>query len=202
MLGQVELDNFIFEDSALGVYDTSQLKGLLSVVDDDIELSTQKLGDRVISLGIKNGSVSLNYSLSDTAVIPAAPNLKHIPDFETEVVLDSAFIEKFVRGKNALPETEKFTILQDKQGVVNVVIGHSKTNTNNVKIAVKTNKCGLETTSTPLSFNANFFKEILLANKECSSAVLEVSNDGLARVNFKVDEFNSTYYLVQAQDVD
>ena len=83
MLGQVELDNFIFEDSALGVYDTSQLKGLLSVVDDDIELSTQKLGDRVISLGIKNGKCFIKLFFIRYSCIPAAPNLKHIPDFET-----------------------------------------------------------------------------------------------------------------------
>ena len=40
------------------------------------------------------------------------------------------------------------------------------------------------------------FKEMLVANKECSSATLEVSNEGLARINFKVDDYDSTYYIV------
>ena len=53
-----------------------------------------------------------------------------------------------------------------------------------------------------ISFNANLFRDILLANKECTSAVLEVSNDGLARINFKIDDYDSTYYIVATQGVD
>ena len=43
---------------------------------------------------------------------------------------------------------------------------------------------------------------MLSANKECQSATLEVSNEGLARINFKVDDYDSTYYIVATQDVD
>ena len=46
------------------------------------------------------------------------------------------------------------------------------------------------------------FKEMLVANKECKSAVLEVSNEGLSKVNFKVDDYDSTYYIVAMTDVD
>ena len=38
--------------------------------------------------------------------------------------------------------------------------------------------------------------------RDSSSAVLEVSNEGLAKVNFKVDDYDSTYYIVAMQDVD
>ena len=51
-------------------------------------------------------------------------------------------------------------------------------------------------------FNANMFKEVLVANKECETAVLEVSNAGLARINFKVDDYTSTYYMVATKEVD
>ena len=53
-----------------------------------------------------------------------------------------------------------------------------------------------------VSFNANLFKDVLVANKECESATLEVSEGGLARINFKVDDYDVTYYLVAVQDVD
>ena len=43
---------------------------------------------------------------------------------------------------------------------------------------------------------------MLVANRECSSAVLEVSTEGLAKVNFKIDDYNSTYHIVAMQDVD
>ena len=56
--------------------------------------------------------------------------------------------------------------------------------------------------NTPISFNANLFKEVLIANRECTSAILEVSNEGLAKVNFKIDDYDSTYYIVAMTDVD
>ena len=34
------------------------------------------------------------------------------------------------------------------------------------------------------------------------SATLEVSEKGLSRINFKVDQYDVTYYLVAVQDVD
>ena len=40
-----------------------------------------------------------------------------------------------------------------------------------------------------------------MANKECSSATLEVSNEGLSRIRFKVDEYDSLYHIVQSQSV-
>jgi len=78
------------------------------------------------------------------------------------------------------------------------VIGYSSTNTDRVNIPVETETNGLDG---KITFNANLFKEVLVANKECTSAVLEVSNDGLARVNFKVDDYDSTYYVVATSEV-
>ena len=43
---------------------------------------------------------------------------------------------------------------------------------------------------------------MLVANKECTSAILEVSTEGLAKVHFKIDDYDSTYYIVAMQDVD
>ena len=53
-----------------------------------------------------------------------------------------------------------------------------------------------------ISFNANLFKEVLSANKECESATLYVSSEGLAKITFKVDDFSSTYFFVAAGDID
>ena len=43
---------------------------------------------------------------------------------------------------------------------------------------------------------------MLSANKECESATFEVSSEGLSRITFKIDDYESTYYLVSVQDVD
>ena len=198
LLGNVTVDKFSFDSAELGIYQTDQLKSLIGVLGDDISLDLTSAGDRAISLNVKNGAISIDYVLSDLSVIPDPPALKRLPEFGTKIKLDTKFINTFVKGKAALSDIDSFTILNGKSGI-EVVIGYSSTNTNRVNIPVETTSSNLEN---PISFNANLFKEILVANKECTSAVLEVSNEGLAKVNFKVDDYHSTYYVVAMQDVD
>ena len=152
-----------------------------------------------MSLKVKNGSVSVDFVLSDLTVIPDPPALKRLPDFQTKVKLDSSFIDTFIKGKSALADVDMFTFVNDTDGKLNAVIGYSSTNTNRVTIPVETTTNGL---TEPVTFNANLFKEMLVANKECKSAVLEVSNEGLAKVNFKIDDYDSTYFIVAMSDVD
>jgi len=200
LLGEVKVDKFTFEDAELGVYQTDQLQKLLNVLDNDVDLSLTKAGDRAVSLKVKNGSVSVDFVLSDLSVIPDPPALKRLPDFQTKVKLDTKFIDTFIKGKSALADVDMFTFVNDKKsGDLTAVIGYSSTNTNRVTIPVETTTNGL---TEPVTFNANLFKEMLVANKECKSAVLEVSNDGLAKVNFKIDDYDSTYFIVAMQDVD
>ena len=198
LLGNVKVDKFSFDSAELGIYQTDQLKSLIGVLGDDISLDLTSAGDRAVSLNVKNGAISIDYVLSDLSVIPDPPALKRLPEFGTQIKLDTKFINTFVKGKAALSDIDSFTILNGKSGV-EVVIGYSSTNTNRVNIPVETTSSNLEK---PISFNANLFKEVLVANRECTSAVLEVSNEGLAKVNFKVDDYDSTYFVVAMQDVD
>ena len=198
LLGTVKVDKFPFEDSEIGVYQTDQLKSLIGVLGDDVSLDVLKAGDKAYSLKVKNGPVSVDYVLSDLSVIADPPALKRLPEFGTQIKLDSKFIDTFIKGKSALSDVDTFTVLNGKNGV-EVVIGYSSTNTNRVNIPVETTTNDI---TKPITFNANLFKEVLVANRECTSAVLEVSTEGLARVNFKIDDYDSTYYVVAMQDVD
>ena len=198
LLGTVKVDKFPFEDAEIGVYQTDQLKSLIGVLGDDVSLDLSKFGDKAVSLKVKNGPVSVDYVLSDLSVIADPPALKRLPEFGTQIKLDNNFINTFIKGKGALSDVDTFTILNGKNGL-EVVIGYSSTNTNRVNIPVETTTNDL---TDPVTFNANLFKEVLVANRECTSAVLEVSTEGLAKVNFKIDDYDSTYFIVAMQDVD
>ena len=198
LLGELVMDKWDFEDSDIGIYNTEQLVKLLSVVDDDINLSLTKSGDKSIALKVSDSTSSVNYMLTDTSIINEPPTLKSIPEFELNIDVTPQFINKFIAGKGALGETDNFTIITDG-GSVKAVIGYSSVNTNRVTIPVTTTKAS---DIDNVSFNANIFKEVLHANKECESATLEVSSEGLSRITFKVDDYTSTYYLVAVQDVD
>ena len=199
LLGTVKVDKFPFETSEIGVYQTDQLQKLLNVLGEKIDMDLSSIDGKAIALKVKNDGVSVNYVLSDLSVIADPPALKRLPDFQTKIKLDSNFIDSFVKGKSALSDVDMFAIVKNKTGGCDVVIGHSSSNTNRVNIPVECEQCGL---TDAVNFNANLFKEVLVANKECTSAVLEVSNEGLARVNFKVDDYDSTYFIVAMQDVD
>ena len=139
-------------------------------------------------IDIKNFKLSIN-------------NKKHmIEDVDVESSIELSFDNKFKSKLTAsfLNDIGNQTIINGKNGV-EVVIGYSSTNTNRVNIPVETTTSDV---TDPITFNANLFKEVLVANRECTSAVLEVSTEGLARVNFKVDDYDSTYYVVAMQDVD
>jgi len=198
LLGELEMNSWQFKDSELGVYDTEQLSRLLGVLDDDVSLNLTQSGDKAIALEISDQYSKVNFMLSDKSVINQPPPLKGIPEFQLKIKVDTNFITRFIGGKSALPDTDTFTVITSDDGV-KLVIGYSSINTNRVTIPVET-----ETYENidNVSFNANLFKDVLVANKECESATLEVSEKGLSRINFKVDQYDVTYYLVAVQDVD
>ena len=81
-------------------------------------------------------------------------------------------------------------------GGLEFVIGYSDINSNRISIKIQS---GAVAMTEPIVFNANLFKEVLSANKECSKATLQISDKGLAHIEFNVDDFNVKYWLVSQQ---
>ena len=198
LLGELEMNSWSFQDAELGVYDTEQLSKLIGVLDDDVSLNLTQSGDKAIALEMSDQYSKVNFMLSDKSVINQPPPLKGIPEFQLKIKVDTNFIQRFISGKSALPDTDTFTVITNNDGV-KLVIGYSSINTNRVTIPVETET---HEDIDNVSFNANLFKDVLVANKECETATLEVSEKGLSRINFKVDQYDVTYYLVAVQDVD
>jgi hypothetical protein len=195
VLGNVSMAEFELADSQLGIYDTTKLTKMLAVLGDTVDFTVSDIDGRPISLKFKDGSTSIDYMLADLSVIPNVPDLKKLPDFNVEIKLDSNFISRFIRAKSALSDENTFTFFC-KGGNGKIVIGYSNINTNRISIDVD---CKCEGDIQPISFSATYLKEILNANKEATDAVLKISSHGLAHINFKVNNFESNYYLVQLQ---
>ena len=197
LLGEVKLKNYSITEADFGVYQTDALLKMLSVLDNDISVDLIKAEDKAISLDAKDSGAKVRYMLSDLSVINTPPQLKQIPEFELLLNVDKTFVSKFISGKGALPDTESFTIVSGDKP--EVVIGYSSIATNRVAVPVENQT---DNTIDNISFNANLFKDVLEANKECEAAVLEVSSEGLARITFNVGDYKSTYYLVAVQNVN
>jgi hypothetical protein len=193
VLGKVTMKEFNFNDATFGVYDTSKLTKMLSVLGEAVEFEISDVDGKAVSLKFKDGSTSVNYMLADLSVIPNVPDLKKLPDFNIKIKLDENFISKFIRAKSALADENNFTFVV-KNGKAQIVLGHSNINTNRISIDVDGE---VEGDVEPISFSATYLKEILVANKEAKDATLNISSQGLSHIHFEVGEYTSDYYLVE-----
>ena len=195
VLGTVSMSEFEGSNSEFGVYDTTKLTKMLSVLGNDVDFSINDIDGKPVSLKFKDGSTNVNYMLADLSVIPNVPDLKQLPNFDSEIKLDSNFISKFIKAKGALQDENNFTFTcKDNKGTI--VLCYSNINTNRINIDVD---CTCEGDVKPISFSATYLKEILVANKEATDATLKISSQGLAHISFSIDNYESNYYLVEIQ---
>jgi hypothetical protein len=192
LLGVVKLNDFQMQDCELGIYNTSQLQKMLSVVGNSIDLKLKMVEERAIGLTITDNDVALNYMLADLDVIPKAPKLKATPEATTRIKITNDFIMKFIKAKNALSDAEHFTVISNT--ITQIILGHSDINSNRININVSAES---DSNMDPISFNADYLREILAANKDNEEGLMEVSADGLAVLTFKNKEYVSKYYMVQ-----
>lgn len=194
VLGSVTMKEFDNSDASFGVYDTTKLTKMLSVLGDDVDFSINDIDGKPVSLKFKDGSTSVNYMLADLSVIPNVPDLKQLPPFNVEIKLDSNFINKFIKAKGALDENNFTFVCKDGKG--QIILGYSNINTNRINIDVD---CTCDGDIEPISFSATYLKEILVANKEATDATLQISSQGLSHIHFEIDNYESNYYLVEIQ---
>lgn len=195
VIGNVTANNIDLGSNDLGVFATPQLVKMLSAVSEDLNVKVNNINETAVNVGIQDKDVNMTFMLADLSVIRQVPDLKNTPDWNSSVSITPEFTNRFIKAKNALPESENFAI-QCKSGKVDFIINYSSINTNRIKFAVDTDS---STDMGVVCFSSTLFKEILQANKDADTGKLEVSEAGLARVTFTSKTYTSTYYLVQLQ---
>ena len=195
LLGELTLSKQTLPKFEVGVYDTPLLFKMLGTLADTVDFTLTKVDNTPVAFHFTDSIMSADYVLAAIGVIPYVPELKNIPEFNTLVNINAQFISSFIRGKGALADVETFAITPFVGGL-EFVIGYSDINSN--RISIKT-QSGAVALTEPIVFNAELFKEVLSANKECSKATLQISEKGLAYIEFNVDDFNVKYWLVSQQ---
>ena len=195
LLGELTLTKQALPEFEVGVYDTPLLSKMLGTLADKVDFSLTEVDNTPVAFKISDSIMTSDYVLAAIGVIPDVPELKNIPEFTTLVNIDSQFINSFIRGKGALADVETFAI-NPVDGGVEFVIGYSDINSNRITIKAQS---GAVNMTDSIVFNANLFKELLNVNKECSKATLQISDKGLAHIEFNVDDFNVKYWLVSQQ---
>jgi len=195
LLGELTLAKQSLPEFEVGVYDTPLLSRMLGTLSDNVDFTLTQVDNTPVAFHFSDSIISADYVLAAIGVIPDVPELKNVPEFNTLVNIDAQFINSFIRGKSALADIEHFAV-NPLIGGLEFVIGYSDINSNRISIKIQS---GAVAMTEPIVFNANLFKEVLSANKECSKATLQISDKGLAHIEFNVDDFNVKYWLVSQQ---
>tara|TARA_R100000008_G_scaffold82328_1_gene66506 strand:- start:1038 stop:1733 length:696 start_codon:yes stop_codon:yes gene_type:complete len=188
LLGNVSVKDSEFPSGEFGIYTTSQLRGLLSVLDSSI-----KVEEVTGALKFSDKGTKVQYMLAAPSVIPAVPDLKALPEFDSEVTLDDEFVNKFIKSKGALADADTFTFTCTKNKG-EIILGYSSINSNRISIDVN---CKCDNDIKPIAFSAKYLKAILIANKGSKSSSLKISSKGLAHLSFEDGDYTSNYYLVE-----
>ena len=198
VLAEVSCVDMGFPPGEFSIYETKKLRSLLGVLNETLQVTTNSNNGNVVGVNMSDSDTKTTFVLADDSVIPKVPEIKKLPNFDVEIILDEKFVNTFSRAKSALSEVDTFTVTSDGTET-NVVIGYSTLNTNRINITVNTKSAAK---INPINFSANYLKEVLLSNKEIKNGSLKVSSHGISVAEFSGDGFTSKYYLVQIDTKD
>lgn len=176
------------------IFDTKQLQSLLSVLEDNIQITPKYSNETELSgLTLSDSTISVFFALADSRAIPDAPKIKQLPIFEINTILTEDFINRFIKSVRALDED--LAMIDNK----NIIIGYSA-NTNKSSISFPMNWTGTIEDNRKLYFPTKYLVDVFNTNKDCSNISMEVSSRGLIHINCgNTEEYTIDYYLTEVK---
>jgi hypothetical protein len=189
-----EFSDFGPDDLVVCIGDTEKVQAMMKPFGEDINLSVNKNGDRILGFTISDSDCESYCTAADpSAIDPVAKNLQDVPEYHVVVPLSEEFLEKFLAARGALKDVETFSVGMNKKGVFEFVIGYTTANSNRIRIAPATlpdkNKV-----DTALSFPIKNLAEVFKANSDITDGQLSINSNGILRAYFKNDKYACTYY--------
>lgn len=204
MIGRVKHTNFPLEDSEIAVYDTSKLNKLLGIASGEVVLELEKQQSIYTKLIISDLNYTLNFSLTDLLMIQEIGEVTDPNNYEIQGELGSEEITAIVRAHNAL-ESDNVIVKIDKnldnEDVLVMSFGDVSNHTNKIDYQIPNSTLDNVPYGTQIPFNSSLIKNILNNNKDAESALLKVNSQGLMKLEFTGEDWESFYYIVRKADV-
>jgi len=194
VVGKIKWKTNPFMNGELGINHTGALIKMLSAVGENLNIDVEEASGKNYAMKISEGSTKATFMLADTTVIPGVPTINAEPDYKVTIDLNDEFTSKFIKAKNALPDANNFAV-QVQGGKIKFIINYSTVNSDNISFEMDGGTTAME----PICFSANKLKEVLVANKG-DAGKMYISSNGLARIDFTGNDFDSNYWLVQLQN--
>ena len=183
------------EDVRVPVAATQKVKSMLAPFGDDITLTLNKNGDRVLGFVIADQDCESYCTAAEPSAIP--PVSKDLTDkhvYDVEISLTEEFVDKFLKARNALSEVEEFTVKMNKKDQVEFVLGYAVANTNRISLVAPTRNGKDKFDGQPIRFLAKNFVELLKANKEMTDGVIYLKAGGVIKIVYSSPEFDCQYW--------
>jgi hypothetical protein len=189
-----DFTDFGHEDVIICVGDSEKVKDLLSVFGDDVNLTINKQGDRILGFTVADADCESYCTCADpTSLDPVAKNLQDIPSYDVIIPLTEEFLEKFLKARNALKDVASFSVGMNKKGVFEVVIGYTTANSNRIRLTPVTDPVKNKVEAA-LAFPVKNVAEVFKANQDIPDGKLSINSAGILQVYFKNDKYTCTYY--------
>ncbi len=189
------MPDFNTEDVVLCIADTGKVKSMLAPFDDDVNISINKRGDRILGMHFSNADVECYCTAADpSAMDPQAKNLDDTINYCVVVPLTDDFLEKFLKGHSALKDVPTFKVATNSKGIFEIVIGYATENSNRIRLTPPTDSIKNKMDSGAIEFPIKNIIEVLKANSDISGGTLSISGAGVIQLYFKNDDYTCTYY--------
>lgn len=190
----------------VGIRETSLLKKMIGVLENNVSVTPSFRGDKVLKLTLNDGNTVISYAATDLTAVKAYIPINIQCQMILSIPLTKAFIEKFNKAKCALSSEEIFKIVRNGENL-NISLGYSDRNTNRINLSV-TSVIGIENfpENLPISFNADYLKQIISNNtydNDDNVPMLNVYCDEdkyVVQIMFEDEQFNCKYVLYQRRD--
>jgi len=204
MIGCIKHTNFPLEDSEIAVYDTSKLNKLLGITSGEVVLELEKQQSIYTKLIISDLNYTLNFSLTDLLMIQEIGEVTDPSNYEIQGKLESEEITAIIRAHNAL-ESDNVIVKIDKnldnEDVLVMSFGDVSNHTNKIDYQIPNSTLDNVSYGTKIPFNSALIKNILNNNKDAESALLKINSQGLMKLEFTGEDWESFYYIVRKADV-
>jgi hypothetical protein len=193
----VKLNNFdeIAEDVRIAIADTKRVLKMLEPFQDEIKLELKKNGDRILGFSASNSDCESYYPAADPSAIP--PVTKNLADkhvYDIEIPLTDEFTTLFKSATSALDEVAEFTVRMNSKNQVEFVIGFAVANSQRINIIAPTINGKDSFVGKALKFPSKNILAVMKANKEIQGGVLSIKAQGVIKMVYKDDDFESQYW--------
>jgi hypothetical protein len=202
MIGELEFEGFKTPDVDLAVFNTTQLNKLIGITQGTLLLNINKQGNIANRLNIQDNQYDLTYALADTLLVGKVGKVDEPSQYDVETTLTSEHIAALIKAKSALPDTNNVIINSNTNfngdSVLEFILGDNGEYSNKITYLLPS----INNLPISLPFDADILKEILSANKDAESGILNVYSGGLLKVGFTNNDksLKVTYFLVRKQE--